>query len=398
MGQGRTSIAADRGTCRVVAMARGDRPREVLHERFSRYRRESAQGVEIGSSKEGAAWGLAPEALVPAALVSLDSAARWLERVKATVGAEASLVLTQVSRAGRFADLAWGAGPLMLSSVWSLALDVPLSGGRPPLRLMWSGSSHRGPGGEHDGLEDLRTLARGVDGARPTEAYAGPVVLGPLAAATVVHECIGHLAEADTPSTTLPLGTRLASELLDVVDDPMMPLGVARYEHDAANTRYLGPTTLVRSGRLVAHLHAPETAAAFGTLPTPNARAASADAPPIARMSNLCVRPGDADEEEMLDALGHGLYVHRLKNGLNNGRSVEAEIVLAEHVQAGALRGDRVSGGWLRLELTALRRVVAVGRCCRVHPNALCGRAGQLLFDVGTSAPALHLARVEIDP
>ncbi len=92
----------------------------------------------------------------------------------------------------------------------------------------------------------------------------------------------------------------------------------------------------------------------------------------------------------------NGMYIHRLANGISNGRNIQAEIVLAEQIQSGKHTGRFVAGGRVRDDLNLLRRTLAVANNSEFNPNAMCGRENQLLFNVGACAPSLQLSQIAV--
>ncbi len=282
---------------------------------------------------------------------------------------------------------------------WCLIADIVAGTGDHPLSLAWSG---RGNG--EDVLvgrltADVGDLVAAAGTARSMAVSQGPAVLSPLAAGLLMHEAVGHTVEAPGRSDGArlsPVGCRLASELLSVDDDPLALGGAAQYEFDDENVRRLGPTSVVREGVVVSQLHSMESGFACGFLSTASARAATAWDEPMPRMSNLLCRAGESPEEALIAAMGRGLYIHRLGEGMNDGRTIQATVVLAEAVENGSRTGLYMSGGTLHEALDVLIRVDGVGNNPRYADNALCGKHGQVLFDVGTRAPSLRLRSLRI--
>ncbi|MCC3768929.1 metallopeptidase TldD-related protein, partial [Streptomyces sp. UNOC14_S4] len=153
----------------------------------------------------------------------------------------------------------------------------------------------------------------------------------------------------------------------------------------------------VHEGRLVRQLHGVASAAAARAMPTASSRAASVLQAPLPRMSNLVCSPGDTTLDELVDATGRGLLIHRLADGIGSGGTVEARLVLGERIERGRLTGRYVTGR-VTERTDVLTRVTGVGGETEFGDNALCGKAGQLLFDVGTRAPALRLSRLRCAP
>ena len=226
-----------------------------------------------------------------------------------------------------------------VSEVWALLGTAVTPNGR----IVPVGFS--GPGA---GLPDLESeaaeggFARMLGRINLSEPLAGgspPAVLAPAAAAVLLHEAVGHFAEAAPEgrvNLNHRLGFRIATEIFHLRDDPMAEGGSARYAVDDDGVPARGATEVVRDGRMLRFLHSRSSARAMGVEPTPNGRAASVWDPPIPRMSNLLCDPGEASEEEMLDRMGDGLYLHSLAYGYGFGFRVEAQVRLAEEVRGGS--------------------------------------------------------------
>lgn len=290
---------------------------------------------------------------------------------------------------------------LARSRVWALLGNVVTPGGR----IVPVGRSGRG-----GGIEELEReaaegeLARLLDRVNRSEPLPGgtvPAVLAPPAAAVLVHEAVGHFTEA-APDGRVDLkhrlGFRVATEEFQLRDDPGAEGGAARYEVDDDGVPAGGPTEVVRDGRMLRFLHSAASARALGAEPTGNGRAASVWNPPIPRMSNLICDPGTASEAEMIDRLGEGVYIHSLAYGFGFGFRLEAQVRLAEEVKAGRRTGRYWSGGLVDEDRVVLTRAAELGDTAVYNGNAMCGKDGQLLYDVGTRAPALRLHALRIAP
>jgi TldD protein len=283
-------------------------------------------------------------------------------------------------------------------AVWALTGEASLAGGR-PVPIGWSG---RGDGlrqlGDEKATAELRRRIEAVAKARAVQSGRAGLVLLPAASAVVLHEALGHFAEA-WPGIDLRhrVGARVASELLSLTDDSLSPDAPAAYSVDDDGVLALGPTEIVRHGVLVGQLHSLATARAAGVAPTANGRTESGWAEALPRMSNLVCEPGTAHDGELVQSLWRGLLVHALADGWSVGDAVGARIVLAEEIVRGRRTRRFLSGGRIRWRRSALLRVAEVGRRAVFSANAMCGKHGQLLCDVGTAAPALRLAPVPVE-
>jgi TldD protein len=279
-------------------------------------------------------------------------------------------------------------GPERCTRAWSATARVA------NVQVGWSGAG--------DGLAQLaniagemRSLAEALHRARPLESGTIATVLAAPAAAVLLHESVGHLIEA-LPGRASLAGHRVAAECITAMDDPTRDGAPGTYEYDDENVRAMGPTVAVREGRIVAELHSTATAALTGALSTGNARAASVWQEPLPRVSNLLCTGGDGELDELVDRCGDGILVHRLANGINNGVRVQADIVLAERIARGRRTGTMLTGGRIDETVSVALRIVEAGREARFNGNAMCGKSGQLLFNVGTCAPPLRFAALRI--
>lgn len=281
-------------------------------------------------------------------------------------------------------------------AVWALVGRIRCANGR-SVPVGWSGTG--------DGISRLENpvlnarldwLVAGAVEAEVGEAGAVPVVLSPQAAAVLIHESVGHFAEA-SPRADLShrLGCRVAAEEFMLFDDPAAAGGVADYDHDDEAFEAIGPTEIVRDGILTAQLHSRDSAARAGTLPTGNGRAAIWSAP-LPRMSNLVCPPGACSVEALCEGVWQGLMIHHLAHGYGLGIHVEADVVLAEKIERGRPTGRFVTGLRVVDKVGLLARAVGIGERAETNPNGMCGKGGQILFDVGTIAPAIQLTHLEL--
>jgi TldD protein len=388
------TVRVERSRHRFVLPRAPGSPDVVVHEYDAE--RASAQDVDGGVQRLAgcppafAGPRLPPPPAMPPAAVVAQALSELLHGWNGRLQAEYSCV-----RSVRRTVSGAGPTPLRSAASWSLTARLLPAATSPGFWLTWSGRGCGSAWLRQRAAREVGLLADGLARAEPLEPTVVPTVLAPAAAAVVLHEAIGHLAEAaDDPDPVgrRLLGCRVAGPAITVVDDPLVPGAAAHYVYDDDNVRSLGATPVVTRGILVGRLHSQTSAAAAGALPTANGRAASGWDPPVPRVSNLVCSGGTSTPPALLAAVGRGVYVRRLANGVNNGAGIEAEVVLAEEIADGRLTGRWLTGGHVREGLGVLRRVLDVARDPAFAPNAVCGRAGQVLFDVGTQAPSLLLS------
>jgi predicted Zn-dependent protease len=136
-----------------------------------------------------------------------------------------------------------------------------------------------------------------------------------------IHESIGHPLELDrilgdernfagTSFVTLDMfgSYRYGSELLNVTFDPTRPEELASYAFDDDGTR-AEKVYLIRNGILQRPLGSALSQARAGVPGVANARADNWNRPPIDRMANINLEPGDASLAEMIAGIERGVLM-----------------------------------------------------------------------------------------
>lgn len=270
--------------------------------------------------------------------------------------------------------------------------------------LMQSGHEVLGNVAGYELVEEIRPEDFSVKAARRAvsllKAKAPPrgrfsVVADPEVGGLFVHEAIGHNSEGDLVYSGQSIiadkiGQKIASELVTVIDDPTMRgYGSFTYDHEGVKARQ---HVIVRNGVLVRFLHSLESAAKLGGSPEGSARAQSHNYPPLVRMSNIYLAPGDMTLEEILEEIDYGLYLSgseygyvETEKGQFTCKVEEAWLIergeLTEH-----LRDVAISGSILEI----LRNIKAVGRDLRLKMPGMCGKSGQSVY-VDGGAPHFRI-------
>jgi TldD protein len=146
------------------------------------------------------------------------------------------------------------------------------------------------------------------------------VVLSPELAGIAMHESCGHPYEADrilgregaqageSFITKEWLGTRIGTDIVTVVDDPLIPNNFGFYEYDdegvKARRRFL-----IKNGIINEFLQNRETAAKMRTESNAAARASAYNREPLVRMSNTFMLPGDYSFDELIEGIQKGVYI-----------------------------------------------------------------------------------------
>jgi len=203
----------------------------------------------------------------------------------------------------------------------------------------------------------------------------------------LVHEALGHTAEADFVLSGSILagkiGEQVASEYVTIVDSPE-PAGAngwMRYDDEGVKAR---PVKIVEKGVLKGFMHSRESAAIFGVEPTGNARAQSYSHVPLIRMRNTYMEAGDWDPEEIIRETREGFY---LKGSLGGQADSNGEFTFsvqeAWRIDKGELvepfRGVAISGSAVEV----LKSVDAVGKDLKIISPGNCGKFQWVPVDNG---------------
>ncbi len=262
------------------------------------------------------------------------------------------------------------------------------------------------------GLENLRLredLAKEITGelslmGSPANPAPGVVraVLDPELSGMLVHEAFGHLAESDVLGQCLALaslvspGRQVGAPCLSIVDDPThftLPGSCSWDDEGTRSTR----TNLVSRGVVQNRLHTLSTAGEAGVHPAGNARAWGAGSIPMARMRCTILEAGSGDREELLSALGSGVY---LKGCLGGATDMERFSLIAESgwtVNRGKPHrplGPVVMAGNV---FDTLKAISMVGADMELFGNiGGCGRAGEQAIPVSYGGPHILVSGIRV--
>ncbi len=163
--------------------------------------------------------------------------------------------------------------------------------------------------------------------AKPPKAGDTTIVLDPTQVVMQLHESCGHPMELDralghelsyaggsflTPDQVGRL--RYGSPEVTIVADATIPGGVGSFGFDDEGVP-AQRVELVRAGKFVAYLSSRETAAAVGLTASGGAmRAEDWSVPPLIRMTNVNLEPGEATLDELLHGIKHGYLLSTNKS------------------------------------------------------------------------------------
>lgn len=235
--------------------------------------------------------------------------------------------------------------------------------------------------------------------APPVKAGTYTVVLGPDMSGLLAHEAFGHLSEADSVYENedlrkiMKLGRRFGSNILNIVDDPTLPeYGHYLHDDEGAKTQ---KTSLIKEGILVGRLHNRETAAKMGERPTANARALSYAYPPIVRMSNTYVEPGQARLKDLIKDIKLGILTHSGLGGSTADEMFTFTAGFGQMIRNGQLveivRDVKLTGNVFE----TLKNIEGVGSDLEWESGG-CGKGGQDSLPTSNGGPHLRIREVTV--
>ncbi|MBN1329404.1 MAG: TldD/PmbA family protein [Candidatus Heimdallarchaeota archaeon] len=159
----------------------------------------------------------------------------------------------------------------------------------------------------------IKNLSATLPPGGPTKVLIDHTSVGIIA-----HEAVGHCSEADLVEGGSflkgKLGQKVVSELITIVDEPVMndASGWLMYDDEGTKGKKVN---IIKNGILTGFLNNREFAAKMNMEPTGNARAFNFDDEPLVRMRNTYIKPGDMSDEELIEVIKDGLFVTGMMNG-----------------------------------------------------------------------------------
>jgi len=236
-----------------------------------------------------------------------------------------------------------------------------------------------------------------------TEAPAGefPVVLAPGHSGVLVHEAVGHLLEADfirkkTSVFSNSLGKKVASELINIYDDPTIPGFRGSYNVDDEG-HVPEKTLLIDRGRVVDVLTDRLSARLLKKKENGHGRRQDYTCWPLPRMSNTYISSGEHSAEEIIRSVKKGLYVSRLSGGqVEDSGHFTFSITLGYLIEDGHLTRPVSQATLIGHSLDILKKVEMVGGDLDFGlQTGTCGKEGQEI-PVSDGCPTLKIKSMTI--
>ena len=255
--------------------------------------------------------------------------------------------------------------------------------------------------GLHDKVGETARRAERLLSARPIKGGEYALVLDPELAGVFVHEAFGHLSEADhvyeNPRLRdlLVIGRTFGRPILSIFDGAAIPGLRGSFKYDDEGVR-AQKTYLIRGGLLVGRLHSLETAKKLGESPTGNARAINYRYPPIVRMTNTAIEPGETAFDDMIGEIKEGVYAKGSLGGETMMEmftfSPEEAYMIRNGRLAEPVRGALISGN----VFTTLQNIDAIGKDLEWGQGGGCGKGEQAPLPVADGSPHIRISRAVV--
>src|SRR5258706_4325625 len=228
-----------------------------------------------------------------------------------------------------------------------------------------------------------------------------------------IHESIGHPLELDrilgdernyagTSFVTPDMfgKYRYGSELLNVTYDPTRREEIAAYGYDDEGTP-ASKVFLIKDGLLVAPLGGRLSQTRAGLPGTANARACAWNRPPIDRMANLNIEPGQSSFEAMLGSIRRGILMRtNVSWSIDDSRNkFQFGCEWGELIEEGKRIGVVKNPNYRGVSATFWRSLRGVGDAStfEVHGTQYCGKGEpNQVIHTGHAAPVCLFSNVDV--
>ncbi len=239
------------------------------------------------------------------------------------------------------------------------------------------------------------------------------LVLAPDQMMLQIHESIGHPLELDrilgdernyagTSFVTPEMfgSYRYGSELLNVTFDPTRPEQLASYRWDDDGVQ-AEKVFLIEAGILKAGLGSVVSQSRASLRGTANARSTSWNRPPIDRMANLNVEPGESTMEELIAGVEHGILMRTNRSwSIDDSRNkFQFGCEVGQLIEDGELKGLVRKPSYRGISATFWRSLSGVGDAStfEVLGTPFCGKGEpNQIIRVGHASPACRFAGVDV--
>jgi TldD protein len=243
--------------------------------------------------------------------------------------------------------------------------------------------------------EDAILLLSAVDPA----AGEQPVVLGSRQSGVMIHEAVGHPLEADgnRKKTSImwdKLGKQVANPIVTIFDDPTIPHSRGSMNVDDEGIVPM-KTPLIEKGTLVGFLQDRLSAKLMGMSPNGHGRRMSFRYPPIPRMANTVLAPGDAKTEDIIRSVKKGFFAETYQGGqVNDSGKFTFSVNMGYLIEDGKLTRPVKNATLIGTNVQILNEVEMIGNDTGFFLGS-CGKDGQSA-PVSAGTPTLKIRQMTV--
>jgi len=232
------------------------------------------------------------------------------------------------------------------------------------------------------GAEAAAQALRLLD-SKPVPAGKFTCILDSKMTGMMAHEAFGHACEADAilaGASVLEgrLGKKVADEGITLVDDPTIKNKFGYFSLDWEGVK-AKKHVLIERGILKEFLHNLESSGRMGVKPNGSSRSQGYNSPPIIRMSNTYIGPGDWGKNELIEELKHGLLIQGSQYGYVEPAKGQFMFKCDEayEVKNGEVRQRYRDASLSGVILEVLNNVQGIGKDFHLGDPGYCGKNGQ---------------------
>ena len=223
----------------------------------------------------------------------------------------------------------------------------------------------------------------------PMPSMSETVHVDGAVAATIAHEALGHLLEADNDAMRNAVGVYVGRNITDlpltVIDDPQIPdsLGESKFDDEGSESI---PVVLVDRGRIAGLLVDARSSRRLGLARNGRGFSAQLHNPPLARMTNTRIA-GQAQQTWHPDDFDVSVFGSHGGVALNQDVSIGYQFGLVR--EGGSTVGRTASGSIVAHRLDIWNWLLGIGREVAENNNGECMKRGQLHQFVSCASPDL---------
>ena len=226
-----------------------------------------------------------------------------------------------------------------------------------------------------------------------------PVVLDSSESGVMIHEAIGHPLELDSIRNKTSVmwdkfGQMVANPIVTIYDNPNIPGFRGSYNIDDEGM-VSSDTILVEKGRLVGFMNDYLNAKLMNHPRNAHGRRQSYRFPPIPRMSNTILAPGEHDPKEIIESVDFGILAKTFQGGMvNSTGKFTFSINLGYLIENGKITAPIKNATLIGSNLEILKRIEMIGNDTQFFLGT-CGKNGQSV-PVTCGTPTLKISKMTV--